>query len=88
MKIERIYYSTHFANAFKKLSAEIRKKAVKQEKIFRKNPFDPKLKTHKLKGALSEYWSFSIDYSHRILFEFYEDGSVGFIDAGLHSIYQ
>jgi addiction module RelE/StbE family toxin len=37
------------------------------------DPFDPSLRTHKLKGDLSNIWSCSIDYSYRILFEFIED---------------
>ena len=34
------------------------------------NPFDLKLKTHKLKGPLTEYWACSINYSLRIIFKF------------------
>ena len=36
-------------------------------------PFHPSLRTHKLKGDLSNVWSCSIDYSNRVLFEFIED---------------
>ncbi|EAM48040.1 hypothetical protein CwatDRAFT_0701 [Crocosphaera watsonii WH 8501] len=37
------------------------------------DPFHPSLRTHKLKGDLSNVWSCSIDYSNRVLFEFIED---------------
>jgi addiction module RelE/StbE family toxin len=37
------------------------------------NPFHSSLRTHKLKGDLSNVWSCSIDYSYRILFEFVEN---------------
>jgi addiction module RelE/StbE family toxin len=37
------------------------------------DPFDPKLKTHKLKGDLSNCWSCSISYSDRIIFQFVEN---------------
>ena len=87
MQIRKIYYSSHFARAFKKLPLEIKKRAIAREKIFRSNCFDARLKTHKLKGTLQEYWSFPIDRSVRILFEFSEENSVGFIDVGDHDIY-
>ena len=37
------------------------------------DPFHPSLRTHKLKGDLSNVWACSIDYSNRVLFEFIED---------------
>jgi len=87
MKIKNIYYSSHFEKVFKDLPSKIKKQAIEKEKIFRKNCFNKKLKTHKLKGKIKNYWSFSINYSYRILFEFSENNEVGFIDIGTHSIY-
>jgi mRNA-degrading endonuclease YafQ of YafQ-DinJ toxin-antitoxin module len=66
----KIYYSSKFAKEYKKLSSSVKKKAESVEKIFRKDPFSPQLKTHKLKGRLKDYWSFSIDYKCRVIFEF------------------
>lgn len=37
------------------------------------DPFDPSLKTHKLKGELANRWSCSINYSDRIVFQFVEN---------------
>ena len=37
------------------------------------DPFDSQLKTHKLKGDLSDRWSCSINYSDRIIFKFVEN---------------
>lgn len=37
------------------------------------DPFDPNLRTHKLKGVFANIWSCSIDYHYRILFEFVEN---------------
>lgn len=87
MKIKHIYYSSHFEKAFKSLPLNVRRQAIEKEKIFREDCFDKRLKTHKLKGKLANYWSFSINYSYRILFEFSEKNEVGFIDIGTHSIY-
>ncbi len=88
MEIREIYYSEHFKRALKKLPAELKPQIRTREKIFKKNCFDPRLKTHKLSGALKNFWSFSITHSHRVLFQFLGERRVGFIDVGDHSIYQ
>lgn len=87
MQIKTIYYSPHFERAFKLLTHKIKKQAFEKEKIFRKDCFDKSLKVHKLKGKLKKYWSFSVNHSYRILFEFYNQNEVIFSDIGTHSIY-
>ena len=85
MKIE---YSPKFARQFKKLPREAKESAVKCEKLFKANPFDSKLGTHKLHGRMKEYWSFSVSYGCRITFSFVGDGLVRFHSAGSHDIYK
>ena len=88
MKIKQIYYSNKFAKCFKKINQKDRLLIDKREKIFKQNPFDPKLKTHKLTGKLKEFWAFSITHSERIMFAFIEDNSVMFLEVGGHEIYK
>jgi mRNA-degrading endonuclease YafQ of YafQ-DinJ toxin-antitoxin module len=83
----KIYYSSKFEKGYRKLSSSVKKKAEKREKIFRINPFAQQLKTHKLKGKLKDFYSFSIDYQHRIIFEFKNKSVVWFHSVGSHSIY-
>lgn len=87
-KIKLIRYASKFDRAFRKLSLKEKLVAEEREEIFRQDPFDSRLKTHKLKGKLKERWSFSLTYSQRVLFNFYEDGEVIFYDIGDHRIYQ
>ena len=61
-------------------------KAEERMQLFRNNPFDSRLDTHKLHGRLKDQRSFSIDDKNRILFEF-EGDDVIFLDIGDHSIY-
>ncbi len=83
-----IIYSSKFAREYQKLPSEVKDLAEKQEVIFRKNPFNSKLKTHKLKGRLSGFLSFSIGYKYRIIFEFSADKhTVYFHSVGDHDIY-
>ena len=83
-----IEYSPKFKKRFQKLPREVKEEAVLREKIFRQNPFDQKLKTHKLHGTLKEYWAFSISYNYRIGFTFVTGKLARFHDVGTHDIYR
>jgi mRNA-degrading endonuclease YafQ of YafQ-DinJ toxin-antitoxin module len=82
-----IYYSSKFEREYRKLPLSVKKEAEKREQQFRKNPYDPRLNTHKLTGKLNLYWSFSIDYQYRIVFEFAQQ-TVWFHSVGTHDIYR
>ncbi len=88
MKIREIKISPLFEKHYKKLSAQIKEKAKKKEKIFRENPFDSGLKTHKLHGKEKEVWAFWVDYDYWIKFIFLNDEEVLFLDIGTHGIYK
>lgn len=83
----KIFFSSKFRRSYKKLSQELKKQAKEKEKIFRINPFDARLKTHKLHGKYKEYWSFSISGPHRIMLDFISEKEIVFIDVGDHDIY-
>ena len=80
-----IVYSPRFLRSFEKLSGEIRDEFRLREIIFRENKFDPRLKTHKLKGH--KEWSFIITYKIRVIFLFEKD-LILFVNIGDHSIYR
>ena len=83
----QIVYSPRFEKDYNKLPHPIKEKAVNKEVIFKLDPFDKRLKTHKLSGELFGLWSFSIDYKYRIIFEFTSKKIVVFHAIGSHSIY-
>lgn len=62
--------------------------AEQKEKIFRENPFDPRLRTHKLSGREKEVWAFWITDSYRIKFIFLPNQEVLLLDIGTHEIYK
>jgi mRNA-degrading endonuclease YafQ of YafQ-DinJ toxin-antitoxin module len=82
-----VYYAPAFIRHFKNLPKDLQKEVSTKEKMFRKNLFDPQLKTHKLTGRLGKYYSFSVTYHHRILFAV-EKRAIVFIDIGTHSVYR
>jgi mRNA interferase YafQ len=53
------------------------------------NPFQASLETHKLKGLFAGYWSCTVAYDLRIIFEFVKDpneteDTIILIDVGKH----
>ena len=50
--------------------------------------FDPRLKSHKLRGRFASFWSFSIRYAYRIVFTFEAGDAVVFHDVGDHRVYR
>jgi addiction module RelE/StbE family toxin len=84
-----IIYTSKFVREYKKLPDRIKSIAEEREKIFRKNPFDTKLKTHKLHGKFKEFWSFSVDYDYRIVFEISNNKNCFYFHSiSDHSIYK
>lgn len=84
----KIFLAPQFEKNYKKLPPTIQLLLQKKEKEFRKNPRHPSLKTHKLSGKLKDFFSFSINYSYRVVFRFEDKESVIFYDVGTHSIYK
>jgi mRNA interferase YafQ len=79
----RVVASTHFLRRARKLKPprdELLRAALRRFAI---DPRDPLLRTHKLKGDLADYWSFSVDDDLRVLFRW--DGEVCFLTSlGTH----
>jgi len=78
-KIARIHYTPDFKKAYEKLPKNIQKIVNGKDALFRKNPFYPNLRTHRLKGPLKNLWSFYINRSYRILFEFLNKDEIIFM---------
>lgn len=59
-------------------------KIQKQLLLFSQNPTHPSLRTHKLKGKLSNAWSLSVEGDFRILYR-YSKNSIRIFKVGNHS---
>lgn len=84
----QISYSPKFAKKYRKLSSMMRKITEEKEAIFRDNPFDHRLKTHKLNGKLDGLHAFTVNYKYRIILEFMNNDEVYFHTIGTHDIYE
>ena len=72
---KRIAPNKHLAGRFEEAMA-----------LFVLDPFEPRLRTHKLTGKLHGYWAFSVEQDCRVLFLFIKGSKrkVLLIDIGSH----
>jgi len=83
-----IKVSSKFEKQYRHLPERIKEQAKMKEQIFRENPFEPLLKTHKLSGKDEVCWAFWINYSYRIKFIFLSRNEILFLEIGQHNIYK
>jgi len=82
-----IEYSRGFLKSLEKLPRLFKRK-LKKDNIFRENISHFSLRTHKLKGKLKNYYSYSVDKNHRVLFRFENKNKVIYFDIVTHNIYK
>jgi proteic killer suppression protein len=52
--------------------------------MFSKDPFLPRLRTHKLTGRLEGLWAFSVNFDCPVIFKFLGKAEILLIDIGGH----
>ena len=83
----RVSKTARFLKSLKRLPRSVQQKGEERDGIFRKNPFDSRLDTHKLHGRFQGFWAYSVDYHYRVIFIFEDQKTVTYYDIGLHKIY-
>ena len=83
-----IGYKPSFVREFKQLPVELQDEELERIELFRDVENHKKLKVHKLKGKLEKFYSFSVSYSHRIVFCYESKNEVGFLAIGDHDVYK
>jgi addiction module RelE/StbE family toxin len=79
--------SSSFQRAFKrriKGNAALETRFWERLELFQNNPFDQRLRTHKLSGRLKDLWSFTIEHDLRVVFSFVASDRALFVDIGTH----
>ena len=83
----RLVWDQGFKRRYKKRvknNSELRTKFWEAIDIFIQEPFNPRLRAHKLTGKLSGLWAFGIDYDYRVIVKFLKDNEVLLVDIGTH----
>lgn len=83
-----VVYRPSFLRQYKKLPKPLREEIREKIAAFRKDPTDPSLKAHKLKGRLQASYSFSVNYKYRIIYEYESKKRIALLAVGDHSIYE
>ncbi len=67
-----------------KKDAELKDRFWEAAEIFAKDPFNSRLRTHKLTGKLEGLWAFSVSFDCRVIFKFSSMTEILLIDIGGH----
>lgn len=82
-----VAFSSPFRRAFRKIvkgKPSLEEAFWARVAIFVEDPYDGRLRTHKLSGRLRDLWSFSVSYDIRVVFSFVEGNRAIFEDIGDH----
>lgn len=83
-----IFYKPSFIKQYDKLEKSLKEEVKEKIVLFRNTRNHKLLKVHKLHGRLKNFWSFSVNYKYRIVFEYGRSKKVYLVDIGDHDIYK
>jgi addiction module RelE/StbE family toxin len=84
----KLFYTPQFIRKYRKLPLALQEEAKEKISIFTKDQNHPFLKTHKLKGVLKGFWSFSVNYDYRIVFTYDTKNVIALLSIGNHDTYK
>jgi mRNA-degrading endonuclease YafQ of YafQ-DinJ toxin-antitoxin module len=82
-----VYYSSRFLRQLKKLPQPLQDEVIEKIELFKDIKNHKQLKVHILTGKFATYHSFSVNYAHRIIFDYLEKDEVVLLKVGDHDIY-
>ena len=81
----KIRFHKNFEKQYKKLNEKEREKVQERLELFLKNPFDPQLNNHSLKGKYADYRSINISGDLRAIYKFIDEDECIFVVVDNHS---
>ena len=81
----RILIHSKFKKEYKRLPKQIKELTDKKIVFFFKDPFDSRLKVHRLHGKMDYLWSFSVDRKYRLIYEILDEKTFRFYTIGTHN---
>ncbi|MCC6323755.1 type II toxin-antitoxin system RelE/ParE family toxin [Candidatus Nomurabacteria bacterium] len=83
-----ILYKPIFIRQFNKLEVNLQEEVFEKIELFKNAKNHKLLKVHKLKGKFEDCYSFSVNYSFRIVFSYDSKTRVQFLSIGDHDVYK
>src|SRR3989344_6363986 len=81
-------YAPSFLRQLEKFPRALQQETLEKVRLFKDKKNHRQLEVHKLKGKLKEKWSFSVNYSYRVVFKWLPNKSAGLLTVGDHDIYK
>ena len=79
----KIIYAPAFVRQFRKLSPDLQEEVLEKIELFKELKNHKQLKVHKLHGAFSDCYGFSINYRYRVIFSYNSKNSCNFLRKNL-----
>jgi plasmid maintenance system killer protein len=83
-----IDYKPTFIRQYACLESSLKQEIKEKIELFKDERNHKQLKVHKLKGKLSKYSSFSVNYKYRIVFAYQSKSRATFLAIGDHDVYK
>jgi len=82
-----ILYKPSFIWQFNKLDEALQEEVLEKVELFKDKSNHKNLHVHKLGGKLKDFYSFSVNYSFRIVFSYDTKERASFLAVGNHVVY-
>ena len=83
-----IEYKPTFIKQYACFESSLKEEMKEKIELFRNGKNHKQLKVHKLKGKLSKYYSFSVNYKYRIVFDYQSKSRAALLAIGDHDVYK
>ena len=83
-----IHYKPTFLRQYNNLEPQLQEEVTEKIELFKNPQYHKRLKVHKLKGLLSSYYGFSVNYKIRIVFYYLSKKEAVLMVIGNHDIYK
>ena len=83
-----IEYKPTFIKQYACFESSLKEQMKEKIELFRNGKNHKQLKVHKLKGKLSKYYSFSVNYKYRIVFIYQSKSRAALLAIGDHDVYK
>lgn len=84
----KVSYKPNFIRQFKSLDARLKQEIYEKIDLLKDRENYKSLRVHKLHGQLKNFWSFSVNYKYRIVFEYISRHEIALLMVGDHDVYQ
>lgn len=82
-----VYYKPTFIKKFHSLEKSLQVEVLEKIELFKSPPNHKQLKVHKLHAKMKGFFSFSVNYRTRIIFEYGSRKRADLLTIGDHEIY-